>query len=81
MEPSEIFQLIIRADDAVKYATEDKLSSRARQAREYLARAIEEAHAIGDLGLAEQAERRLVDLDLLLSGQPAAESGPEASGY
>jgi hypothetical protein len=81
MEPSEIFELIIRADDAVKYATEDKLASRARQAREYLGRAIEEAHAIGNLGLAEQAERRLVDLDLLLGSHPAADGGPEAAGY
>jgi len=81
MEPSEIFELIIRADDAVKYATEDKLTSRARQAREYLTQAIEEAHVIGNLGLAEQAERRLVDLDLLLGSQSRADGGPEAFGH
>ena len=81
MEPSEIFELIIRADDAVKYATEDKIAARARQAREYLARAIEEAQAIGNQGLAEQAEQRLVDLDLLLGGQPAADGGQEPPGH
>jgi hypothetical protein len=72
MEPSEIFELIVKADDAVKYAKEDKIGARARQAREYLGRAIEEARAIGNQGLVEQAERRLADLDALLRG----DSGP-----
>jgi hypothetical protein len=80
MEPSEIFELIIRADDAVKYATEDKIAARARQAREYLSRAIEEAQAIGNQGLADQAQQRLVDLDLLLGSQSAADGGQEGSG-
>lgn len=80
MEPSEIFELIIRADDAVKYATEDKIPARARQAREYLTRAMEEAEAIGNRGLVDQAEQRLVDLDLLLGGQPAADGGPDSAG-
>jgi hypothetical protein len=75
MDPSEIFELIIRADDAMKYATEDKIAARARQAREYLSRAVEEAQAIGNKGLADQAHQRLLDLDLLLGGQPAADGG------
>jgi hypothetical protein len=80
MDPSEIFELIIRADDAVKYATEDKIAARARQARQYLTQAIDEAVAIGNRGLAQQAEQRLVDLDLLLGDQPAADGGREPPG-
>jgi hypothetical protein len=78
MEPSEIFELIVKADEALKYATEDKVGARARQAREYLTRALQEAQGIGNQGLIEQAERRLADLDLLLGEGPRPESGPEA---
>ncbi len=69
MEPSGIFDLIIKADDALKYATEEKIPARARQAREYLAQALQEAQAIGNQGLVEQAERRLADLDALQAGE------------
>ncbi|HEY3208193.1 MAG TPA: hypothetical protein VGL18_00130 [Actinomycetota bacterium] len=69
MEPSEIFELIIKADEALKYATEDKVAARARQAREYLTQALQEAQAIGNQGLVEQAERRLADLDTLQTGE------------
>ncbi len=72
MEPNEIFELIIKADEALKYATEEKIPARARQAREYLTQALQEAQAIGNQGLVEQAERRLADLDALQAG----ESGP-----
>ena len=65
MEPSEIFELIIKADEALKYATEDKVAARAKQARGYLTEALQEARALGDMGLIEQAERRLADLDAL----------------
>lgn len=65
MEPGEIFDLIVKADEALKYATEDKVGARARQAREYLSQALQEAQAIGNTALVEQAERRLADLDAL----------------
>jgi hypothetical protein len=62
MEPSEIFDLIVKADDVLKYATEDKVPARIRQARDLLARAKEEAERIGNRPLVEQADRRLADL-------------------
>jgi len=65
MEPSEIFELIIKADEKLKYATPDKTDLRAGQARELLTQARREAEAIGNAGLVEQAERRLADLDAL----------------
>jgi hypothetical protein len=63
MEPSEIFELIVKADDALKYATEDKVQARIRQARELLTRAKDEAGQIGNRALVEQADRRLADLE------------------
>jgi hypothetical protein len=65
MEPKEIFELIIKADEALKYATPDKVAARSKQAREHLNRAVQEAKAIGNQGLVEQAERRLADLNTL----------------
>jgi hypothetical protein len=65
MDEKEIFDLILRADDALKYATEDKIPARARQARDFLTQARDEARAIGNEGLVEQAERRLADLEAL----------------
>ena len=69
MDAKEIFDLILKADDALKYATEDKIPARARQAREFLTQAIAEARAIGNDSLVEQAERRLADLDALPGAQ------------
>jgi hypothetical protein len=71
MDPKEIFELIIKADEALKYATEEKQPVRVRQARELLTRARDEARATGNEGLVEQAERRLSDLESL----PGASSG------
>ena len=65
MEPSEIFELIIKADEKLKYATPDKADARAGQARELLTQARREAEAIGNTGLVEQADRRLADLERL----------------
>jgi hypothetical protein len=65
MEPKDIFELIIKADEKLKYATEDKRGTRTMQARELLAQARDEARAIGNDGLVEQAERRLTDIELL----------------
>ncbi len=73
MEPDEIFRLIVKADDALKYATEDRTGARARQARALLAQAVEEARAIGNEGLVGLAEQRLADLRTLAG----AEGGDE----
>ncbi len=65
MQPSEIFELIIKADERLKYATPDKAEARAGQARELLTQARLEAEAIGNTALVEQADRRLADLETL----------------
>jgi hypothetical protein len=67
MEPDEIFQLIVKADERLKYATAGKGDVRARQAADLLAEARREAEAIGDERLAQQAKLRLADLEALLS--------------
>ena len=63
MEPNEIFELIIKADERLKYAHEDNAGLRARQARELLVKARDAAREIGNEGLVQQAETRLADLD------------------
>jgi ADP-ribosylglycohydrolase len=62
MGPDEIFELIVDADEKLKYATEANAGLRRSQARELLVRARDEARAIGNDGLAAQAETRLADL-------------------
>ena len=71
MEPNEIFELIIKADERIKYAKPGKGDLRSGQARELLERARDEARAIGNEALVTQAERRLADLETL-----AAEADP-----
>ena len=63
MEPQEIFELIVKADEKLKYATTGKQDLRREQARELLLRARAEAEAIGNDGLVQQADTRLADLD------------------
>lgn len=63
MEPSEIFELIVKADERLKYAHEDNAGLRTQQARDLLVQARDAAREIGNEGLVEQAETRLVDLD------------------
>ena len=65
MEPNEIFELIIKADEKVKYAKPGKGDLRAGQARALLEQARDEARAIDNDALVAQAERRLADLDAL----------------
>lgn len=74
MDPSEIFELIVKADEALKYATEEKAAARAGQARRLLARAMDEARRIGNVSLVEQAERRLADLDRLEGPEGGAQA-------
>jgi pilus assembly protein TadC len=62
VEPDEIWQSIVKADEALKYATDDRAGRRRQQAVERLRRALREAEAIGSASLAEQARRRLEDL-------------------
>jgi riboflavin biosynthesis pyrimidine reductase len=68
MEPHEIFQLIVKADEALKYATEEKGAARRKQAREHLEQARAEAEAIGNAPLVAQADQRLADLAELETG-------------
>ena len=64
-EPSEIFELIVKADEKLKYATAAKGDVRAQQARDLLERAREAARAIDNQALIAQADTRLADLDAL----------------
>jgi hypothetical protein len=71
IEPSEIFELIIKADERIKYAKPGKGDLRAGQARELLEQARDAAREIGNDALVTQAETRLSDLESL-----AAEGDP-----
>jgi hypothetical protein len=62
VEPSEIFELLIRADEKLKYATAGRQDVRRRQARELLEQARAAAEEIGNDALIEQVDTRLVDL-------------------
>ena len=68
MEPQEIFQLIVKADEALKYATDDRADRRRQQAVERLREALREAEAIGNDALVQQARKRLDDLGELEGG-------------
>src|SRR5687767_1848065 len=57
MEPRAIFELIVQADEKIKYAKPGVADARANQARDLLRTAIDEARAIGNEALVEQAER------------------------
>jgi glycogen debranching enzyme len=76
--PQEIFELIIKADEKLKYSTVGKQDVRTQQARELLERAREEARAIGNDALIAQAEQRLADLE---HPPIAGGSGEPASPY
>ena len=62
MDAKEIFELIIKADEKLKYAHEDNAGQRAQQARALLEQARTEALAIGNDALVAQADTRLADL-------------------
>ncbi len=68
MEPDEIFELIVKADEKIKYATADLGDVRRKQARELLEQALAAAREAGNDSLIRQAELRLSDLE----GGPAA---------
>jgi hypothetical protein len=62
MQPNEIFELIVKADEKLKYATAEKSDARRRQAKDLLTQALEAAREIGSEPLVQQAELRLSDL-------------------
>jgi hypothetical protein len=62
MDAKEIFELVIKADEKLKYATDANAELRRSQARELLERAKAEAAAIGNDALVAPAETRLADL-------------------
>lgn len=62
MDPKEIFELIVKADEKLKYATSGKTDVRKQQARDLLNRARAAAVEIGNDGLVQQADTRLADL-------------------
>ena len=68
MDPEGIFELIIKADEKLKYATSGKEDLRRRQARDLLIEAREAAMGIGNEALVQQADTRLADLE---RGSPA----------
>ncbi len=61
-QPNEIFELIVKADEKLKYATAEKSDARRRQAKDLLTQALEAAREIGNEALVQQAELRLADL-------------------
>jgi hypothetical protein len=62
MEPNEIFELIVKADERLKYAHEDNAGLRTQQARDLLLQARDAAREIDNAALVQQAETRLADL-------------------
>ena len=64
MEPNEIFELIVKADERLKYATAGKEEVRRQQARDLLTQALEAARQIGNDALVTQAQTRLADLGM-----------------
>lgn len=63
MTPAEIFELIIKADEKLKYATAGNAETRQAQARALLERALAAAREVSNEGLIAQAETRMADLD------------------
>ena len=62
MDPKEIFELIVKADEKLKYARSGKEDVRRQQARGLLEQARAAAVEIGNEPLVQQAETRLADL-------------------
>jgi succinate dehydrogenase/fumarate reductase flavoprotein subunit len=63
MDPREIFQLLIEADEKLKYAKPGVQDVRVEQARELVNKARDAAVEIGNGALVAQAEARLADLE------------------
>ena len=63
MDPKDIFELIIKADEKLKYSTDANMAQRREQAIDLLVQARDAARDAGVAPLVEQAETRLADLD------------------
>jgi len=63
MDPKEIFELIIKADEKLKYANDANAALRRDQARALLEQARDAARDAGIDAIAQQAETRLADLE------------------
>ncbi len=64
MDPKEIFELIVKADEKLKYASDANAAVRRDQARALLEQARDAAREAGIEPLVQQAETRLADLDV-----------------
>jgi hypothetical protein len=62
MDPKEIFELIIKADEKLKYATDANRELRTKQAVDLLVQARDASKEAGNEQLIQQAETRLMDL-------------------
>jgi hypothetical protein len=62
MDPKDIFETIIKADEKLKYATDANRELRTQQAVDLLVQARDAAKEIGNEQLVQQAETRLTDL-------------------
>lgn len=62
MDPKEIFETIVKADERLKYATDANRAQRQQQAIDLLVQARDAAREAGLDQLVEQAETRLADL-------------------
>jgi hypothetical protein len=63
VDPKEIFELIIKADEKLKYSTDANMAPRRQQAIDLLVQARDAAREAGVEPLVQQAETRLADLD------------------
>ncbi len=61
-QPNEIFELIIKADEKLKYATSGREDARRQQAVDLLRQARSAAEEIGNDALVRQVDTRLTDL-------------------
>ena len=62
MDQKEIFELIVKADERLKYATDANRPQRRQQAIDLLVQARDAAREAGVDQLVQQAETRLADL-------------------
>jgi hypothetical protein len=62
VDPKEIFELIVKADEKLKYSTEANMELRRQQAVDLLVQARDAAREVGVEPLVQQAETRLADL-------------------
>ena len=69
MEQAQIWELILKADERLKYSAGAQDSLRREQAAGFLLEALQNAEAGGFDALAEQVRTRLADLD-----HPAADN-------